>query len=108
MYHDGNERFILAEAVRDNLIPVNTAFKIVYEGEHFTLNGKPLPESLKTRYENLMRDFNIAYHNTNAYLSIESDGITLNDLLDPNSRTRHPITSLEIEQKLKEGTKSKK
>ena len=90
MAEERNTSFLIVEAIRDSLIIPGQHYEFVYEPGKVKVNGKVVPQPLHERYLNMINSF---YRKDTTpgvitRLSIESDGVSLKDVLDPASSFR--------------------
>jgi|GEM_PF-3032354 len=89
MYRQGDNNFIVVDAIVDGLIPLGVYYKLSYKNSTITINDNDLPANLASSYNDKALRFII--HNggdgTSSF-SVRCDGAKLSDIFDPNSIMR--------------------
>lgn len=89
MYDEGNRNFILIEALNDGLLQERRAYDFTYIAGSILVDGKELPAGVKEKYEMRFKDFLLAHeNNVNGYYSFRSDGLKMEDIVNPGSSIR--------------------
>jgi len=95
MFRERNDRFILAEALKDGFIQDGKSYSISFTSKAISINGKPLPEPFQTHYLRLMKKYHALdsvgkgdYRRMNG--SMSGGGFTIKDVLNPESTFRKP------------------
>lgn len=89
LFQNGNENYILVDAVKDGIIIPGHHYNFSYLGESITFDDKPLPQSLsKTYSEKLERFFKTNNGGNMALISLRGTKMKMDDILDEQSTFR--------------------
>lgn len=100
MADQGNDHFIIAEAVSDGLLKDKSTYNFHYYPGHVHINGIPLPAQLNDKYASLMKNYFTSLQkpgeNRKISTSISMTGIVnVKEMLDAGSALRKTISRLQ-------------
>jgi arsenate reductase-like glutaredoxin family protein len=95
MYQEGNEYFILVDAIKDGIINANEHYNFSYAKGDITFNQQQVDRSLRRAYEKKMTQFLEANGSgSGTMLSLRGDGIKMDDILNAKSSMRKGVGTM--------------
>src|ERR1700761_7364550 len=88
LYKDGNQNFIITDAIIDGIILPGQYYKFTYRNEEIRIDDNEVPIPLRAGYLQKMKAFD-AVKGSTVYNSMKScSGVTFAEIFDPNSSFR--------------------
>ena len=97
MFREGNERFILVEALKDGLIPEGGKYQLQYTNEVVKINGKAVPAKYQKHYNSLLKKFSMMESQRRGsdykVTAMHGNALKMRDVVNPTSDFRTTTVS---------------